>query len=85
MIQAACGYGLTPWTTYWDDYPKTPERVPNKEDLLEAYAWSITTEERANESDGWMRYSPEQVVAAYRRADEIRRDVAAKRCPLSFA
>jgi hypothetical protein len=78
LIQAACGYGLTPWTTYWGDYPKPPERAPSKEALLEAYAWSIATEERTNESDAWLRYSPEQVVAAYRRSNEIRRDVAAK-------
>ena len=64
-------------TYYWGDYPKTPERLPGKEDLFEAYAWSIATEERANESDAWLKYSPEQVLAAYRRADEIRREIAA--------
>jgi TPR repeat protein len=63
-------------TYYWGDYPKTPERAPSKEDLFEAYAWSIATEERTNESDAWLKYSPEQVLAAYRRADEIRREIA---------
>ena len=62
-------------TYYWGDYPKTPERAPSKEDLFEAYAWSIATEERTNESDAWLKYSPEQVLAAYRRADEIRREI----------
>ncbi len=65
-------------TYYWGDYPKTPERAPSKEDLFEAYAWSIATEERTNESDAWLKYSPEQVLAAYRRADEIRREIATK-------
>ena len=64
-------------TYYWGDYPKTPERLPSKEDLFEAYAWSIATEERANESEAWLKYSPEQVLAAYRRADEIRREIGA--------
>ena len=64
-------------TYYWGDYPKTPERLPSKEDLFEAYAWSIATEERTNESDAWLKYSPEQVLAAYRRAEEIRREIAA--------
>lgn len=63
-------------TYYWGDYPKAPERLPSKEDLFEAYAWSIATEERANESEAWLKYSPEQVLAAYRRADEIRREIA---------
>lgn len=63
-------------TYYWGDYPKTPERLPSKEDLFEAYAWFIATEERANESEAWLKYSPEQVLAAYRRADEIRRQIA---------
>jgi TPR repeat protein len=62
-------------TYYWGDYPKTLERAPSKEDLFEAYAWSIATEERTNESDAWLRYSPEQVLAAYRRTDEIRREM----------
>jgi hypothetical protein len=65
-------------TYCWGDYPDTPKCVPSKEELFEAYAWSIATEERTNESDAWLKYSPEQVLAAYRRADEIRRDVAAK-------
>jgi len=63
-------------TYYWGDYPKAPERAPSKEDLFDAYAWSIATEERTNESDAWLKYSPEQVLAAYRRADEIRREIA---------
>jgi TPR repeat protein len=63
-------------TYYWGDYPKTPERLPSKEDLFEAYAWSIATEQRTNESDAWLKYSPEKVLAAYRRADEIRREIA---------
>lgn len=62
-------------TYYWGDYPKAPERVPSKEDIFEAYAWFIATEERANESEAWLKYSPEQVLAAYRRADEIRREI----------
>lgn len=65
-------------TYYWGDYPKAPKRPASKDDLFEAYAWSIATEERTKESDVWLRYAPEQVLAAYRRADEIRRDVAAK-------
>jgi TPR repeat protein len=60
-------------TYCWGDYPKTPERAPSKEDLFEAYAWSIATEERTNESDAWLKYFPEQVLAAYRHADEIGR------------
>ena len=64
-------------TYNWGDYPKVPESVPSNEDLFEAYAWSIATEERANESEAWLKYSPEQVLAAYRRADEIRREIAA--------
>jgi TPR repeat protein len=64
-------------TYYWGDYPKTPERLPSKEDLFEAYAWSIATEQRTNESDAWLKYSPVQVLAAYRRADEIRREIDA--------
>jgi len=55
-----------------------PERVPSNEDLFQAYAWSIATEERANESEAWLKYCPEQVLAAYRRADEIRREIAAR-------
>lgn len=63
-------------TYYWGDYPKAPERVPSEEDVFEAYAWFIATEERANETEAWLKYSPEQVLAAYRRADEIRREIA---------
>jgi len=62
-------------TYYWGDYPKAPKRSASKEDLFEAYAWSIATEERTNESAVWLKYSPEQVLAAYRRADEIRREI----------
>jgi TPR repeat protein len=62
-------------TYCWGDYPKAPKRPASKDDLFEAYAWSIATEERTNESDAWLRYSPEQVLAAYRRADEIRREM----------
>ena len=64
-------------TYYWGDYPKAPKRVPSKEDLFEAYAWSIATKQRTNESDAWLKYSPVQVLAAYRRADEIRREIDA--------
>ena len=66
LIQVLAG------TYYWGDYPKTPKRAPSKEDLFEGYAWSIATEERINESAVWLKYSPEQVLAAYRRSDEIR-------------
>jgi TPR repeat protein len=62
-------------TYCWGDYPKAPKRPASKDDLFEAYAWSIATEEQTNESDVWLRYGPEQVLAAYRRSDEIRRDV----------
>lgn len=65
-------------TYCWGDYPKSPERVPSNEDLFEAYAWSIVAKERANESDVWLKYSPEQILAAYRRADEIRREIEAR-------
>jgi len=71
LIQVLAG------TYYWGDYPKTPKRAPSKEDLFEAYAWSIATQERANESAIWLKYSPEQVLAAYGRADEIRREIEA--------
>jgi TPR repeat protein len=60
-------------TYCWGDYAKAPKRSASKDDLFEAYAWSIATEERTNESDVWLRYSPEQVLAAYRHADEIGR------------
>ena len=69
----------------WGDYPKTPERSASPEDLFEAYAWSIATERRSPTFTWqmgykplvpWTKYSPEQVVAAYRRADEIRRQIA---------
>ena len=68
----------------WGDYPKTPERSASPEDLFEAYAWSIATERRSPTFTWqmgykplvpWTKYSPEQVVAAYRRADEIRREM----------
>ena len=72
LIQVLAG------TYYWGDYPKTPKHTPSKEDLFEAYAWSIATEERINESAVWLKYSPEQVLAAYRRADEIRLEVEAR-------
>ena len=62
-------------TYYWGVYPKAPKRVPSKEDLFEAYAWSNATEQRANKSEAWLKYSPEQVLAVYRRADEIRREI----------
>ena len=65
-------------TYYWGDYPKTPERAPSKEDLFEAYAWSIATEERTNDSEVWLRFSPEQVLAAYRRADDILNEFKAR-------
>ena len=71
LIQVLAG------TYYWGDYPETPKRAPSKEDLFEAYAWSIATQERANESAIWLKYSPEQVLAAYGRADEIRREIEA--------
>ncbi len=58
-------------TYCWGDYPKAPKRSASKDDLFEGYAWSIATEARTNESDVWLRYSPEQVLAAYRHADEI--------------
>lgn len=63
-------------TDYWGDYPKAPKRVPSKEDLFEAYDRSIATEQPTNESDAWPKYSPEQGLAAYLRADEIRREIA---------
>jgi hypothetical protein len=65
------------------DYPDTQKCVPSKEDIFEAYAWSIATKRRSP-ANVWLRYSPliprrkyspEQVVAAYRRADEIRREM----------
>jgi hypothetical protein len=71
LIQVLAG------TYYWGDYPETPKRIPSKEDLSEANAWSIATEERINESAVWLKYSPEQVLAAYRRAEEIRQEISA--------
>jgi TPR repeat protein len=70
-------------TYEWGDYPKTPERIASPEDLFEAYAWSIATERRSPSAvwmsysplTPWTKYSPEQVVAAYRRADEIRSEI----------
>ena len=62
---------------YWGEYPKAPKRAPSKDDLFEAYAWSIATQERIKESPVWLKYSPEQVLAAYGRADEIRREIEA--------
>lgn len=64
-------------TYEWGDYPKAPQRIASKDDLFEAYAWLIATQERAGTAEDWLRYSPEQVLAAYRRADEIRREMVA--------
>jgi TPR repeat protein len=71
-------------TYCWGDYPDTPKCVPSKEDLFEAYAWSIATERRSPSAVWlrysplipWTKYSPEEVLAAYRQADEIRRAMA---------
>ena len=54
------------------------KRAPSTEDLFEAYERRIATEESINESPVWLKYSPEQVLAAYRRADEIRLEVEAR-------
>lgn len=75
--QGSCIIRVLAGTYYWGDYPMAPERVPSEEDVFEAYAWLIATEERANESEAWLKYSPEKVLAAYRRADEIRREIEA--------
>ena len=65
-------------TYYWGEYPKTTKRTPYIEVLSETYAWSIATEERPDKSPIWLKYSPEQVLATYRRADEIRLEVEAR-------
>ena len=54
-----------------------PKCVPGKEDLFEAYAWCIATERRTP-SAVWLKYSPEQVLSAYRWADEAQLEIASK-------
>ena len=63
-------------TSLLGDGVKVPKRIPADSEIFEGYAWSIVTGKRATESALWLKYSPEQVLAAYRRADEIRREIA---------
>ena len=44
--------------------------------LFAAYGWFIATQERANYSEVWLKYSSEQAHATNRRHDEIRREIA---------
>ena len=62
----------------WGDCAKAPKRIASKDDLFEAYAWFIATQEWPSYDEDGLKYSPEQVLAAYRRADEIRREIAIK-------
>lgn len=63
-------------TSLLGDGVKVPKRIPADSEIFEGYAWSIVTGKRAGESARWLKYSPEQVLAAYRRADEIRGEIA---------
>lgn len=56
----------------WGDCDKDVQHKPTSADLLEGYAWVIACEHRRSESKVWGKYSPAKVLAAYRRADEIR-------------
>jgi TPR repeat protein len=60
----------------WGDYDKDVQRKPTSADLLEGYAWAIACDQRRNESKVWGKYSPAKVLAAYRRADEIRTEIS---------
>jgi TPR repeat protein len=62
-------------TQIWGDYEKDFQHKPSSEDLLEGYAWSIACGYRRGVSKVWAKYSPEKVLAAYRRAEEIRREI----------
>ena len=59
-------------TQFWGDREEGVERLPAKEDILEAYSWSIASRRRLGESSSYKKLSPEKVLAAYLRADEIR-------------
>jgi TPR repeat protein len=59
----------------WGDYDKDIQHKPSSGDLLEAYAWSIACGHRRDESKVWTKYSPAKILAAYRRADEIRQEI----------
>jgi TPR repeat protein len=63
-------------THIWGDYEKDIQHEPSSADLLEGYAWSIACDHRRDESKAWEKYSPEKVLAAYRRADEIRAEIS---------
>ena len=58
------------------DGDKTPQRVPTDAEVLDGYAWSIASGRRTTETKLWLKYSPEQVLASYRRAAEIRKEIA---------
>ena len=60
----------------WGDYDKDVQHKPTSADLLEGYAWVIACEHRRSESKVWGKYSPAKVLAAYRRADEIRAEIS---------
>lgn len=59
-------------TQFWGDRGEGAERKPAKEDILEAYAWSIACRRRSDELAPYEGFSSEEVLAAYRRAEEIR-------------
>lgn len=63
-------------TQFWGDRGEGVERKPAKEDILEAYAWSIACRRRLDEFAPYAGFSAEEVLAAYRRAEEIRRELA---------
>ena len=65
----------------WGDCLKATWRIASPEDMYGACAWSSATERRSlplawqmgyKQLVTWTKHSSEQVVATYRRADEIR-------------
>ena len=59
----------------WGDYDKDVQHKPTSRDIQEGYAWSIVYGRRRDEAKIWSKYTPAKVMAAYRRADEIRREI----------
>lgn len=61
----------------WGDYDKDVQHKPTSRDIQEGYAWSIVYGLWRDDAKIWSKYTPAKVMAAYRRADEIRREIVA--------
>lgn len=69
--------GVLNGSQFWGDHADKVERKPSKADILEAHAWRIASGKRMHGRSWSEGFSAKQLLAAYRRADEIRAQLAA--------